>query len=454
MLENEAQMAGATQTTTARERSERDRPAPQSVLRWVWPELKVHRLQGARVRIGRDDTADIRVEGASASRLHAELYRQGPLYVLRDLGSTNGTWLAGQNVEHAPIAPGKVLRIGDWIGVFGESGSDDCDFGELAPGIYGGSEIARLLAPLQSAATSNLPVLLVGATGTGKERLARAVHHFSGRRGPFVAVNCAALPEQLAEGELFGYRRGAFTGAERGNLGHFRVADGGTLFLDEMPELSPALQAKLLRVVEDGQVQGLGEASTTAVDVRIVAASQKPPADLVAQDRLRQDLAARLSGLELRLPPLSERRADVAPLFAQFLHRHSGGRPPEVEPRLIEALSLHDWPQNVRELEMLTRSVLAVHGHEQCLKLQHLPAAISSRCQARGSVRRSSPSPRERADYELSRLEEELERTGGNIKAAAEALGISRQRVYRLLDTRIATNGAGEGAGNDDDVRP
>jgi two-component system response regulator AtoC len=383
--------------------------------------------------------------------MHAELYRQGPLYVLRDLGSTNGTWLGGRRIEHAPVSPGCVVRIGEWVGVFLKSTSNSEEgtrFGELAPGLFGGPALAELLAPLRRAAPSNLPVLLIGDTGTGKERLARATHHFSGRSGPFVAVNCSALPEHLAEAELFGYRRGAFTGAERASSGYFRAAHGGTLFLDEMPELAPAQQAKLLRVLDDGHVVGLGESSGVSVDVRVVSASQTPLRELVEKGRLRRDLAARLSGLELRLPSLAARRAEIPMFFKHFLKRQCGGRPPAVEARLVEALCLHDWPDNVRELELVTRRLLAVHGHEASLGRQHLPAGFAALSEDLGtSVRPSSP-PKGRREHELSRVERELANNGGNVKAAAGTLGISRQRVYRLLEGSESTQGNDSGKGH------
>jgi DNA-binding NtrC family response regulator len=446
-------MSEGVSETTVREESSADVPAGRLALEWVWPRACVESLQGARLSIGRDETASLRLDGTGVSRNHAELYRQGPIYVLRDLGSTNGTWLGGKRIEHAPVAPGSVLRVGEWVGVFSQRDDQAAEFGELAPDLFGGPALAQLLTPLQRAARSNLPVLLIGETGTGKERFARATHQFSGRTGAFLAVNCAALPEQLAEAELFGYRRGAFTGAERASPGYFRAAHGGTLFLDEMPELSPALQAKLLRVLEDGQVLGLGESTSVAVDVRIVSASQRPLRELVTAGQLRQDLAARLNGLELRIPPLAGRRSDVPRLFAQFLKQQSGGRPPEVEARLIEALCLHDWPENVRELELLTRRLLAVHGHEPTLRRQHLPADIAALNEDPGAVQRPSSPPPDRREHDLSRIKKELENNGGNVKAAAEALGISRQRVYRLLDGAEQNGGSDKSGSNDHGAR-
>jgi transcriptional regulator with PAS, ATPase and Fis domain len=295
--------------------------------------------------------------------------------------------------------------------------------------------MAEIVSSVRRAAPSSLPVLLVGSTGTGKERFARAVHHFSNRTGPFIAINCAALPEQLSEAELFGYRRGAFTGAERGSIGHFRAAHQGTLFLDEMPELTAPLQAKLLRVIEDGQVLGLGESHATPVDVRIISASQRPLGTLVARGKLREDLAARLTGVELLLPPLAQRRTDIAPLFAHVLRQHAGSRPPPVEARLIEALCSYDWPRNVRELELATKALLAVRGHEPTLLRSHLPAAIAGHVEEEEPARRPlAREPVERRAHDLAKIKALLETNGGNIKGAAAELGISRQRVYRLMN--------------------
>jgi DNA-binding NtrC family response regulator len=443
--------------TTAREESINDRRPSRLSLCWVWPSQRSDLLQGAKLVIGRDEEADLRIQGSGVSRQHAELYRQGPLYAIRDLGSTNGTWLDGRRIEHAPVSPGQVLRVGDWLGVFELRSETAVGFEEHGPGVFGGAEIAELLAPLKRAAPTNLPILLIGDTGTGKERFARATHQFSERKGPFVAVNCAALPEQLAEAELFGYRRGAFTGDERANPGHFRAANGGTLFLDEMPELSLALQAKLLRVVEDGVVLGLGESTPTVVDVRIVSASQKPLAELVRRGRLREDLAARLSGLQVRIPPLAGRRADIAPMFRQFLKQQTGGRAPAVETRLVEALCLHDWPQNVRELELLTRTLLAVHGHEATLRRQHLPTELAARVEPLSPSTQAPQAPRDRRAHDLSLLKQELASNGGNVKSAAEALGISRQRIYRLLESdeevKAGAASPSDDSGNDHERR-
>ncbi|HKY35030.1 MAG TPA: sigma 54-interacting transcriptional regulator [Polyangiaceae bacterium] len=419
--------------TTQRDESAHGVAPGRWALQWVWPKARSSWLDAPRLDIGRDASCALSLDGPGVSRKHAELYRQGPLFALRDLGSTNGSWLNGRRVEHAPIASGDVLRIGDWVGMLRMLHELPPAFRELAPGLFGGAEVAAALEPLRRAAgTADLPLLLTGATGTGKERFAHAVHHFSGRRGPFVAVNCAALPEQLAEAELFGYRRGAFTGAERNSIGHLRASDGGTLLLDEVAELPASLQPKLLRALESHNVQGLGEPAPALVDLRVVSAVQRPVAELVESGRLREDLAARLCGLQILLPPLRDRRPDIAGLFGQFLRQNLGGRIPRVEGRVVEALCLHDWPQNVRALELSTRALLAVHGHEAVLKHEHLPPELA---------REPAPSEpveggplRDRREHDLSALKRALRSNGGNISAAASVLGISRQRIYRLLD--------------------
>jgi two-component system response regulator FlrC len=285
------------------------------------------------------------------------------------------------------------------------------------------------LAPLRRAAASDLPVILQGETGTGKEVVTRALHTWSGRPGPLVAVNCAALPEAMAEGELFGYRRGAFTGAERASVGFFRSADGGTLLLDEIAELPLALQAKLLRVLEQKEVQGLGEPRPVPIDVRVVVAGQQSLEDEVRQGHFRADLLARLDGLTVRLPPLRARREDVPGLFSHLLKELGQGQAPAVEHDLIERLCLHDWPFNVRELVLLVRRLLALHEPSWTLRASDLPARMAAAVAAAPVV----PSPAAEP-VDLPALVTALRAAGGNVARAAATLGITRQRAYRLME--------------------
>jgi sigma-54 dependent transcriptional regulator, acetoin dehydrogenase operon transcriptional activator AcoR len=418
-------------------------PSRVQAVRWIsaGAEGSFTPLAHNLVTLGRDEQAGIRLEAAGVSRHHAEFVRQGPVYALKDCGSTNGTYVNGRRIQHGALSPGDVLRFGDVIGVVvrcdAETALTQPDVCEVTPGVVFGPGLSVELAELRRVAPSDLPVVVVGETGTGKECIARAVHALSGRSGQLHAVNCAALPNALAEAELFGYRKGAFTGAEQPALGHLRAADRGTLFLDELADLPISQQAKLLRVLQDRKVTALGETCPTALDVRFVAAVQEPLSALVKAQRLREDLAMRLNGLVVHLPPLRERRADIGVLLGYFLKQHSGGRPPALEPRLLEDLLLYAWPGNVRELELTVRKLLVLHGHEPRLRRSMLPESMRTQATPPEPVR--GPAEGERREHDLSRLVRELKSNGQNVARAAEAIGVSRQRAYRLLDGRSVT---------------
>jgi transcriptional regulator with PAS, ATPase and Fis domain len=416
-------------------------------IRWGFPGTRgtLSLLNDERVLLGRDDDCRVKLPGKETSRHHAEICWKKPLHILRDLDSRNGVFLDGAQIREAPLSPGQILRLGEWIGVVVAVSPDATEpepvFDVLVGNLAGGPVLRPILEQAGLAAPSSLPTVILGETGTGKEGLSRAMHTWSGRMGPFVAVNCATLVPTLAEAELFGYRRGAFTGAERASAGHFRAAAGGTLLLDEIADLPEAVQAKLLRALEQKEILPLSESVPVPVDVRVLAATQIPLAQLVAERRFRADLCARLDGLTIRLPPLRERKQEIPYLFQHLLHLHSGGRPPEVEPRLVEQLCLHDWPFNVRELDLLVRRLLVLHGHEPLLRRSSLPEHIRDR-QA-GAARTSTgslPAPhtaeahRARRDRELAQLNEALRVHNGSVARAAAAVGISRQRAYRLME--------------------
>ena len=385
--------------------------------------------------IGRDEDCASALSGQDVSRRHAVLRAQGPHCVLIDLTSRNGTWVNGRSIQATLLGLNDVVRVGGWVGVVTNGLGA---LGALAPGLYGGRALRAALGPVERAATSDLPIILEGETGTGKEAVSRAIHLWSARSGPFVAVNCAALPQALAEGELFGYRRGAFTGAEQASAGYFRAAQGGTLLLDEVCELPLLLQAKLLRVIEQQEVQPLGEAKPVKLDVRVLAAAQEPLAEAAAQGRFRADLFARLDGLTVRLPPLRERRAEIPYLFTRLLVEGSGARPPGVDVRVVERLCLYDWPFNVRELGLLVKRLLVLHGAEPSLKLQHLPERFQSEPRGAPSDQPPEVTPERRgADApDFAELLEALRASAGNVARAAQTLGISRQRAYRMMQGR------------------
>jgi transcriptional regulator of acetoin/glycerol metabolism len=408
-------------------------------LRWVFPRFDrpTTPLENEPVVLGRGEECDVQLEGSEASRKHARIRREGPIFVIGDLGSRNGVFVNGTRIDEGPIGVGDVIRLGEWIAVVvrAPAGDGAPSYGEIARGLYAGPVLAAILEPVRRAAPSDLPIVVVGETGTGKERVARAVHEWSGRQGAFVGVNCAALPESLAEAELFGYRKGAFTGAERDHPGHFRAAAGGTLLLDEITDLPLAVQAKLLRAIEQREVLPLGASTPTAVDVRIVAAAQQSLATAVNEKRFRADLYARLDGLTVELPPLRERLDEVPYLFGCLLNERSGGRPPEVEPRLIEQLCLYDLPFNVRELDLLAKRLLVLHGHEKRLERAHLPERFlraSVRKQAAAAIEAPAAADAEAAQFDD--LLKALRRHRGVVSRAASDVGISRQSAYRLMD--------------------
>lgn len=405
-------------------------------VRWLFPSTVETARPTKRHVVGRDETCDTVLTGTEISRRHAEFWVDGPVLAVRDLESLNGVFVNGIKRESAPLLLGDVVRCGEWVGILvADPGPDP--FREVAPGWFGG---ATLLTAVQAARRIDvdLPVIVQGETGTGKEGAGRAFHTWSDRAGPFVAVNCAALPAPLAEAELFGYRKGAFTGADGSSPGLFRAANGGTIFLDEVLELPLAIQPKLLRVLEEREVLPLGETKPVPIDVRIIVATQEPLGDAVADRRFRADLHARLDGLTVVLPPLRARREDIVPLFQLFLRQYRGGHPPALEAKLVEALCVYGWPLNVRELLLLARRLLSVHGGEPLLTKAHLPQRmVASPSKSGGHLERPKRAWRKVDDEtELDALLKALQGHGGSVAKAAAAIGINRARAYRLLSAQ------------------
>lgn len=276
-----------------------------------------------RTIIGRDESADLCLPVAAVSRTHAEIVWDVSRWVVRDMGSRNGTLLDGHPVGQAVLERGAELRIGDGIFKFVDYGvSEYCAY--LIDGsvvgrsrlvekseLIGGCQMDRIAAELARVAQTNISVMLLGESGTGKEVAARELHRTSGRKGPFQAVNCAAIPATLLESELFGYKRGAFSGADRDKPGLIRLADQGTLLLDEIGDLPLEAQAKLLRVLQSREVYPLGATAPERVDVRIVCATHRDLQRLIQTEKFREDLYARLNEYQLRLPPLRDRKEDI-----------------------------------------------------------------------------------------------------------------------------------------------
>jgi DNA-binding NtrC family response regulator len=297
-------------------------------------------------------------------------------------------------------------------------------------GLAGSSAPIRLVRRLIPAmARSSEVVLILGETGTGKELLARALHHHGPRaRGPFIAHNMAATPAELAESLFFGHVRGAFSGASADHLGLFEQAEGGTLFLDEMDSFPLGLQAKLLRVLESGRVQRVGAACDRAVDTRVIAASAFDLGELVARGTFRVDLYYRLRQLEVMLPPLRERATDVPALARRFLAEiaTATGRTHALTPAALERLARYSWPGNVRELRNAVRAAAVIAGTD-LIRPEHLPRALGMENPA------SRPLPGSLRNAEIEHIMKTLESVGGNQSQAARILGIDRGTLARRV---------------------
>ncbi|WP_430472537.1 sigma-54-dependent Fis family transcriptional regulator [Zestomonas insulae] len=290
------------------------------------------------------------------------------------------------------------------------------------------TRLARSLRMAQQGLAGHLPVLLLGETGTGKEVVARALHQASARADkPFVAVNCAAIPEGLIESELFGYRDGAFTGSRKGGVvGRLMQAHGGTLFLDEIGDMPLSMQARLLRVLQERKVAPLGAGEEQDIDIAVICATHRDLKRLVQDKSFREDLYYRINGINLRLPALRERE-DLAGMITSML-RKLAGEPVSVDKELGDLLSHYDWPGNLRQLEMVLRAALAMReSGETVLSIEHLTDSLleelSSGHRQSGSIRES----------ELELIRNSLARHEGNVSAAADSLGISRATLYRKL---------------------
>jgi len=299
--------------------------------------------------------------------------------------------------------------------------------GEL---VYASDSMRRLAALVARVAPRDVAVLITGESGTGKERVAEALWRSSSRAGrPFVRFNCGALVAELAEAELFGHARGAFTGAVRARPGLFGEADGGTLLLDEIGDLAPGMQVKLLRALQDGEIRAVGEEREHKVDVRVIAATHRDLKDLVARGLFREDLYYRLRVVELRIPPLRERPEDVPVLAAHFLRRFSdrfGLRLPPPSEALLQRLAAHPWPGNVRELENALESLVAL-SPDGGLDLSLLPGPAAPAAAPLGLRQRVEA-------YERGLVAEALRATRGNRSEAARLLGISRVTLHDKLN--------------------
>ena len=419
-------------------------------LRTIYPrELGARAVvSGAPLVIGRQSAADcLALTDATVSRRHAELtWDAHGHHVVRDLGSRHGTEVNGVALAGAAraLADGDVLRLGNVLAVYerGEPTDAAAVDHDALPGET--PAMVTLRAQVAGAAADPAPVLVIGDTGTGKEWIARELHRLAGRRGPLVAVNCATLTAQLAESQLFGHVKGAFTGAATDSDGWFRQADGGMLFLDEIGELPLPLQAKLLRVVQDGSVQPLGSNRAIAVDVRLCAATNRELRDEIERGQFRRDLYARLAKFELRVPSLADRRGDVLAwcdrLWAAWFAQRGRPVPPLTwRPAAASALVLHRWSENLRGVDRVVHE-LALRGATSPIDLDALPTWITAAApdaSARIATTAASPAapiaprPPTPTRDEFVAVWEQL---GGSVRAVARHYQRDRRQIYRWLE--------------------
>ncbi len=419
--------------------------------------------------LGRSESSDVRIDDASITRKHARLHL-GEAMQLEDLGSVNGTRVRGQRLEpgvRVPLMRGEPFRLGAALLVIhaveedapvkpssSEEEATRRDDGTGTSGqtptrararIVNDPAMHELYALVDRIAAGNINLLIVGETGAGKELVAERLHERSRRRSkPLFRLNCAAVAESLLEAELFGYERGAFTGATQAKPGLLEAAAGGTFFLDEVGEMPLALQAKMLRALESQQVTRVGGLAPRAIDVRFVAATNRNLEEQVRLGGFREDLYFRLNGATVVVPPLRERVSEIEPLATEFIRatcEELGRRPtPVLQPEALHMLQSYAWPGNVRELKnFVERAVLVAPGAE--ILPEHFPVQRMASALPLHRIG-TDPNPGETlpppspigSDQERERILSVLAECGGNQSRAAKQLGISRTTLVARLD--------------------
>jgi transcriptional regulator with PAS, ATPase and Fis domain len=389
-------------------------------------DITIGRGRTPEAGAGNHDTEVILHSDGALSRPHLRVTSDRDGWSVEDLDSTNGTFVDGRRVKKpVPLSDGSIVQFGGHAGVFRRVTSKELAAIEqeaaepLGPIPALSPVLAVTSTSLRRLAGTDASLLFSGETGVGKEVYARAVHAVSGRSGPFVAINCAALPAELVESELFGYARGAHSTATAAKPGLVELADGGTLLLDEIGDMPPRVQAKLFRFLQDRQVLPLGSTRTRRVDVRVVAATSS------ASVSVRSDLVGRLGAEPIVIPPLRDRIEDVGPLVGHLGGASTGG----MEPAAFRALCLHDWPRNVRELEEVVKRAITLAGGGR-IRLDDLSASV------RGSLE-TGPRVRDTRKYRSAPSRGELERllreNRGNVAAVAKTLDRQWNVVQRWL---------------------
>jgi transcriptional regulator with PAS, ATPase and Fis domain len=393
--------------------------------------LTAHVTRG-EARIGTIEGCDLRLGDDTVSRVHCELSSERDGIGVRDAGSTNGTLVDGTRIIEGVVRAGTLLTLGhttvrvsvpDEIAFVAVSEADR--FGELV-----GTSVAmrRVYATLERVSPTDATILLQGETGAGKDAAARSIHAASRRaKGPFVPVDCAAIPESLFESELFGHARGAFSGAVADRKGVFEEASGGTLFLDEIGEVPLALQAKLLRALESKTVRPVGTSAERPIDVRVVAATNRPLTQAVNDGGFRADLYYRLAVIEVTLPPLRARAEDIPALARHFQSRLGGEPLPE---SFLAMLKRRAWPGNVRELRNFIERAASLGLADSSAPPVDLPADLASLMPLDRPLKEARQAWL--AMFESVYVRSILAKTGGNVTRAAELAGVNRRFLQRM----------------------
>lgn len=426
----------------------------------------VHTFENEVIQIGSAPDNDLTLTESAVSRHHCRIFREGPHYLVRDLTSTNGTFVNGVRIREAFLAPGDTLGLGELVVHFvpeeervAVTPSDRTSFGALV----GKSRAMReVYAILERFAPSDSTVLIEGETGTGKELVARSVHEHSRRKdAPFVVFDCGAVPPNLIESQLFGHVQGAFTGAVAARPGVFELAQGGSIFLDELGELGLELQPKLLRVLEQREVTRVGGTQPIPIDVRVVAATNRRLGEEVDAGRFRRDLYYRLNVLRIELPPLRERSEDIPILIQHILETARFNRlsPDQISPGqnthippvikvqqvtrpALERLKRHRWPGNVRELVNAVERAVSL-STDDTLALGDLPPYLVTQESPNLPLQLGVTPDTDQAfkeakeawvsSFERDYIEEMLTRHDGNISQASREAGIDRKYFRKLM---------------------